>query len=649
VPTFTKVRQKTAQKQRTGSMIKHWTEIIQPMFTVAVLATMLLSASAQADEVKVFATVDRNQMRVGDTFTYKITVSSSGTLAAGAPSLPSLGDFDMLNSWTSQQSQSVLSNGKFEVTQSRIFNYMLAPKKEGKLTLRGATVIAGTKTYVTKPITVTVVKGSALGGRGNQRQRPKQVPQDPFQAMEDAFADLLNRGMDDGFQSQPTNPDEAFFIQVDVDKTEAFVGQQITVSWYLYTIGQIRDIDTLKYPSLNGFWKEEIQLATRLNFQREIINGIPYQKALLASFALFPIKEGTAKIDPYKAKCTVLKPSRFGFGRPFQATKISKTVKVKVKALPVEAQPKDFSGAVGNYQVSSQLDTQSTTVNQPVTLKVRFEGKGNAKLIDLPYLELPESFEEYDAKDGSKYFKNGNSYKEFEILMIPREPGNFTIPSVGVSMFNPDTGEYYQATTNEHQIEILPGSGQDVIPSSPLAKGDQLEQDSSPKLMLDYGASAAAGTSQRMAIWFGLYLFSFSLLFWRAYREFGWGRSQKDMEELLAKRVQILRQSLKQNDFRGVGVGGMNCLYSVLGEVSGQGGANQELEKLLQKSPPSVRRDLSEDLETLLQYFETLSFAPEEVIVGLKDPKEMKQQIAKLEKVLSRAIHIAIKSLGEVS
>jgi hypothetical protein len=60
----------------------------------------------------------------------------------------------------------------------------------------------------------------------------------PFQAMEDAFADLLNRGMDDGFQSQPTNPDEAFFIQVDVDKTEAFVGQQITVSWYLYTIGQ---------------------------------------------------------------------------------------------------------------------------------------------------------------------------------------------------------------------------------------------------------------------------------------------------------------------------------------------------------------------------------------------------------------------------
>ncbi|NQZ01039.1 MAG: protein BatD [Bdellovibrionales bacterium] len=602
---------------------------------------------ALADDIKVFATIDRNQMRVGDTFTYKVTVSSSGTLAAGAPSLPSLADFDMLNSWTSQQSQSVLANGKFEVTQSRIFNYMLAPKKEGRLTIQGATVIAGNKTYVTKPIQVTVSKSAGPGRRAQPRTPPGQ-PQDPFQAMEDAFADLLNRGMDDGFQSQPTNHNEAFFIQVDVDKTEAYVGEQITVSWYLYTRGQIRDIDTLKYPSLNGFWKEEIQLATRLNFEREIVNGIPYQKALLASFALFPIKEGTAKIDPYKAKCTVLKPSRFGFGRPFQATKISKTVKVKVKALPADTQPKDFSGAVGNYKVSSALDTQTTTVNQPVTLKIRFEGQGNAKLIDLPYLELPESFEEYDSKNDSKYFRNGQSYKEFEVLMIPREPGQFVIPQASVSMFNPKTGEYYQAQTDEHKIEILPGKGQDVIPSSPLAKAEQAEQDPSPKLLLDYGASASTGASQRMGIWLGLYLFSFSLLFWRAYREFGWGRSEKDLEELLGKRVQVLKTALKQNDFRAVGVGGMNCLYSVLGEVSGQGGANQELEKLLQKSPPSVRRDFSEDLEKLLKYFETLSFAPEEVIGPLKEPKIMKEQIAELENVLSKAIHIAIKSLGEV-
>ncbi|MEO0335281.1 MAG: BatD family protein, partial [Pseudomonadota bacterium] len=229
-----------------------------------IFALVFPPAAEADDEVKVFATVDRNQMRVGDTFTYKVTVSSRGTLTAGAPSLPSLNDFDMLNSWTSQQSQSVLSNGKFEVTQSRIFNYMLAPKKEGKLTIRGATVIAGNKTYVTKPISVVVSKSNGLTKRRKPRQRQGlgQGQQDPFQAMEDAFADLLNRGMNDGFQSQPTNPDEAFFIQVDVDKTEAFVGEQVTVAWYLYTRGQIRDIDTLKYPSLNGFWKEEIQLAT---------------------------------------------------------------------------------------------------------------------------------------------------------------------------------------------------------------------------------------------------------------------------------------------------------------------------------------------------------------------------------------------------
>lgn len=619
------------------------------VFRFSISAVLSLSlffvTTAVADDVKVFATVDRNAMRVGDTFTYRVTVSSSGALAAGAPNLPNLDDFDLLNSWTSQQSQSVLSNGKFEVTQSRIFNYMLAPKKDGPVTLEGATVIAGDKTYVTKPITLKVAKANAP--RPRRQPQPGGQPRDPFRAMEDAFADLLNRGMDDGFRSQPTNPNESFFIQVDVDKTEAFVGEQITVSWYLYTRGQIRDIDTLKYPSLNGFWKEEIQLATRLNFSREVVNGVPYQKALLASFALFPIKEGTAKIDPYKAKCTVFTPSRFGFGRPFQATKISKTVKVKVKPLPVDTQPKDFSGAVGAYQVSSSVDTDSTAVNQPVTLKIRFEGSGNAKLIDIPYMELPKSFEQYDSKNEAKYFKNGESFKEFEVLMIPREPGDFTIPSISVSMFNPDSGEYYQAITNQHAIQILPGEGQDVIPSSPLAKTNESPEQSSPQLLLDYGASASFPLAERAAIWAGLYLLSFALLLFRGFKEFGWGKSQKDLEDLLAKRVQLLRQAQRQEDFRGVGVGGMNCLYSVLGEVSGQGGANQELEKLLQKSPPSVRRELSEDLEKLLRYFETLSFAPDEVIGPLKQDEAMKQQIAKLEKVLSRAIHIAIKSLGE--
>jgi hypothetical protein len=136
---------------------------------------------------------------------------------------------------------------------------------------------------------------------------------------------LKRHGLNQGTRGQPANPDDAFSIQLEVDKNEAFVGEQVTASWYLYTRNHIQNIDTLKYPNLKAFWKEDIELATRLNFQQEVVNGIPYKKALLVSYALFPIKDGSALIDTYKAKCTVISGNMgvFGMGQPMAYTKAS--------------------------------------------------------------------------------------------------------------------------------------------------------------------------------------------------------------------------------------------------------------------------------------------------------------------------------------
>ena len=108
---------------------------------------------------------------------------------------------------------------------------------------------------------------------------------------------------------------ELFFIDVEVDKNQVYEGEQVTATYYIYSRGRVTEIDTLKYPTLAGFWKEDIELATRLNFRPTIINGIRYNRALLASYALFPIKAGKAVIDPYKAKCKVVNAPSFGIPR----------------------------------------------------------------------------------------------------------------------------------------------------------------------------------------------------------------------------------------------------------------------------------------------------------------------------------------------
>ncbi|MCB0412019.1 MAG: BatD family protein, partial [Bdellovibrionales bacterium] len=266
---------------------------------------------ADSADFEVFASVDRNEMGTGDTFTYSISVSSQNSTNVDQPRLPNLPDFDLLNTWSGTESQSGFSNGSFTVRQTRNFNYMLAPRRQGKLHIGSSQVVVNGKTFNTKPIIVTVSNSQAVPpqARGRtRRQFPQNQVQDQMEEMENLFNQLLERNMQ-GPRGQPVNPNESFFIDVQADKKEAYVGEQITASWYLYTRGQIRDIDTLKYPSVNGFWKEDIELATQLSFDQEVINGIVYRKALLASYALFPLKAGQSVIDSYKARCTVITPS----------------------------------------------------------------------------------------------------------------------------------------------------------------------------------------------------------------------------------------------------------------------------------------------------------------------------------------------------
>ncbi len=610
------------------------------------------------EEVEVFSTVDRNEMAVGDTFTLSVSASSSSSLTLEPPELSGFPDFDLINSWTGSESRSTFTNGSFQVRQTRTFNFMLSPKKEGTLNLPALALNANGKTYYTKPIRIQV---SAESEPTQRQARPRGgvppggVPPDPQELYEDAddlFAQLLQRrlgqrggGGSGGTRTEPVNPSEAFFIQVEVDKTKAFVGEQVTASWYLYTRSQIRDIDTIKYPSLVGFWKEDIHLATRLEFQQEVINGIAWQKALLASFALFPIKAGQSIVDPYKAKCTVMPLGGFGFGRTYVYTKSSKPIKIQVVDLPAEGRPANFSGAVGRFRVTAGLDQSTVPANQPVTLKVRFEGQGNAKLIELPPLNLPPSVEVYDTKSDSKFSPDGSSYKEFEVLLIPREAGQIVIPPLSVSVFDPKSQTYQPQTTTEFKLTVTPGSGNQNVPSSTLAGGqagqNTVQAPQLPGLALDWKSSLRWSPAEKMGLWVFVYVLIFAFLGWRAVIELGWGRRKKNLNDLLRLRLKKVRAKIDEGQWRQVGVEATNLVYAILGELSGQGGASLELSKLLAQAPPSLRRAVGDELEKILKAFEALSFAPEGLLGDLKEKKKQKELLAQLESILSKAIKTA--------
>lgn len=611
----------------------------------SLLFLSVMTAVASAEGVEVTASVDRNQVGIGDVINLTIAIGAQESVNVEAPRISNIPGFEIINSSTGSETRSSYVNGRFITQQSRTFNYMLAVTKPGKVEIPSFTVNVEGKAYQTKKIEIAVSNQRSGQNQANRRQRP-----DPFGMLDDDEEELFNQMLQRNFpgaiqrgqQGPPVNPNEAFFIQAEVDKTKAYVGEQITVNFFIYTRGQIRDIDTLKYPDLKGFWKEELDMATRLNFEQAVVNGVAYQRALLVSYALFPIKPGPIKIDSYKAKCTVLTPSAFGFGRPYQFTKASREITIDVADVPTQGRPANFTGAVGRFKVTASFEPPTGVTNQPVTLRIRFDGQGNAKLIELPKLDLPATFELYDQKSQAKFIKDGTSFKEFEVLVIPREPGTFDIPPVSSAVFDPDTAKFTNVSSQPLKIAVTGSASAPQPPAaSATATPEKLPQEPKlPALATDVGHS---GADKILNISITLILFSASFLFLFFY---GWKslRSKPKKESLrlvLGRRLKNIRNLVEAGEFRRVGVEMTNAAYYILGQISDQGGANLELSLLLEKTPPSLRNELSEPVQKLLTQCEALSFAPESLIGDMKEKSKLETLRQEFERVMVRAIDLA--------
>lgn len=654
--------------------------------------------------VSVQSTVDRNEMGMGDTFTVTVVVSSNESVNVQDPRAPELDGFDLINKWDQTAvSQKLVNTSKgmqFETQRRREFNYMLSPTRMGNLSVSSFEVVVDGKVYRTQPIVIQVTQnaptGSAQGHNGRRQQaRPKNPAMPPGfdnddmdQAEEELFNQLLqqrqqlmqqfggavNGGAAGGngqeednsggaagtmknpaFRSLPTNPNEAFFIQVEVDKTDVYEGEQITANWYIYTRGQMETLDRLKFPDLRGFWKEIIEEVPTIQFTEEIVNGIPYKKALLASHALFPIKAGTAYIDEYKIKSRVRVPvNGFGgfFGRAYEFTKSSQKVKINVKPLPLEGRPSDFTGAVGQFEVNTSVEGDKFPVNQPFSLKVRFEGAGNAKLIDLPPLNLPPGIEVYDTKSESKFFKNGRSYKEFEVLLIPRQEGEITIPALSTSFFDPRAKKYYTKSSQPLKVTIVANPNAPVGASSRIGSGPAptppaLSGHVLPEILQTWEKPLGFSVAQKPLVWGGIYFLVLLSLVWKAQSEIGFGQRRKSLKDLVQRRMKKIDAALANQDFRKVGAEMTNIFYLVLGETVGEGGSGQEISKLLEKAPPSLRRDYAADIMKYFEIFQTLSFAPEEMLGALKDSSQLKNNVEAAKKLIHRVISVNVENVDE--
>ncbi len=413
--------------------------------TVRFFLALILFVPGIAFSQTFTASVDNTTVGMNDQFQISFTFSGKDVNGIKSFNPPSFDGFMVLSGPNQSTSMSIVNGA---VSASATYSYYLQAKSTGKFTIGAATINYSGRNFTTQPLEITVEKG-----------QPKQLSNSQGGGTTRDIGDNL-------------------FILATADRQRAYMGQQVTVTYKLYTrLGIASQLQVSKLPSYEGFWAEEINVPNTIGFTTDTYNGKQYKVGLLKKVALFPNQLGELSVTPLVLDVPVQVQSRQRsggdifdqfFNDPFfnnvqtvNYTAKSNTIKLHVIPLPSGNVPKSFNGAVGNYTLSSQINPTTVKANEPLTLKITLSGQGNIQLLNMPEIELPTGFDKYDPKTSEQIDRTGtiSGSKGFEYLIVPRVAGTKTISPIHFSYFNPEMGSYVTLSTPTYSINVEQGTG----------------------------------------------------------------------------------------------------------------------------------------------------------------------------------------------
>ena len=278
---------------------------------------------------------------------------------------------------------------------------------------------------------------------------------------------------------------ESIFVRTIVSKTNIYEQEAISVTYKLYTLLDVAQFTGAKLPDFNGFLKQDIEQSQNKQLSAETYKGRSYGTVVLYQAVLFP--QHTGEIEIGKASFTALlrlqnkAQVRSIFDDFFDSyTNVEKTltapaVTVKVSELPLAGKPATFSGAVGNFNLTSTLSSGNLKTNQAATIKVVISGNGNMKLLKNPEIKFPDGFEVYDPKVDNKFSSGSGGVsgtKTIEYMFIPRRSGKFDIPSAELSYFDLNNKTYRTLRTPAYKINVTKGEGGEAVVENFTGKED---------------------------------------------------------------------------------------------------------------------------------------------------------------------------------
>ena len=415
---------------------------------IILMTLMAYSTQTFADKVSFVASAP-DVVVVDDQFRLSYTVTTQKVKDFRAPSIKG---FDVLMGPSrSEQSSTQIVNGSVSSTSSITFTYILMANTAGEFTVPGASIVADGNQMISNSVKIKV------------------LPQDQNH-------NSSRRNNDNSSSIQPSSnasvSNQDLFITATASKTNVYEQEAFVLTYKIYTRESNLQLNNAKLPDFKGFHSQEIEMTTNARWTPEHYKGRNYYTTVYRQFVLFPQQSGKLFIEPAQFQMTVNKPVQSadpfdaffnGGNNVIEIKKPITTPKIAINVNPLPAgKPTNFLGGVGEFNISSSINSKELKTNDAITIKLVISGTGNLKLISNPEIKFPDDFEVYDPKVDNqvRLTKEGlTGNKVIEYLAIPRHAGTYKIPGVSFSYFDIRSKSYKTLNTEDYVINVEKGAG----------------------------------------------------------------------------------------------------------------------------------------------------------------------------------------------
>ncbi|WP_321415495.1 BatD family protein [uncultured Desulfobacter sp.] len=330
-----------------------------------------------------------------------------------------------------------------------IYRYMLIPLKSGVLMIPPITCVRDGESVLTREIKILVEASSAR--------------------VDDRKGD--------------------YFAEASLSSDNIVPGQQAVYTLKLCVAKRIKGA-SFDPPGFKGLTAKQVADWTKytrtINGRTFIVNETKYlvQADTPGQFTISPAifvaqvpVQRTRQRDPFNSMFndSFFRDSFFDATPAKQVRVVSNPVELTVSSLPQYSGNQPFSGLVGNFSISSELDKNTVKTGESVTLTVMIKGTGNVMDAAMPALNLDTGkfkvYTDTPVQDVQVTELGFEGYKVFKQALVASVPGKEVIPGLYLVFFDTDSKTYKTVTTTPLTLDIQPGGDVSVVDKGPAANG----------------------------------------------------------------------------------------------------------------------------------------------------------------------------------